>query len=48
MLNVDVWAYCFETHAEETEALYPIEFQMAANAIIARDFNMVGLIIDQY
>ena len=29
------------THAEKPEALYPIEFQMAANAIIARDFNIV-------
>ena len=37
---MDVWVYCYQSHACEPEALYPTEFQQAADAILACDFGM--------
>ena len=35
-----MWAYCYQSYACEPEALYPEEFQRAADAIIARDLGI--------
>ena len=38
--DTEVWAHCYHLHVCESEALYPAEFKVAADAIIARDFEI--------
>lgn len=39
-LDTEVWTHCYQLHASDPEALYPAEFKMAADAILARDFRI--------
>lgn len=35
-----MWAHCFQSFACEPDALYPVEFQQAAIAILTRDLGI--------
>ena len=35
-----IWAHCFQSFASQADPHFPVEFQMAANAILVRDFGM--------
>ena len=39
-LDTEVWACCYQLHVCEPNALYPAEFTVAADAILARDFGI--------
>ena len=39
-INYDVWSHCYFEYARNAEAFYPLEFKVAADALLLEHFDM--------